>query len=335
MSIPLPNDELGRYWAELSGHNPHEVDKLRPTLVTFLAFDRYRNVTQQTTVGTGFVIGRLTNGFAVVLTAKHVFDGIQRVQSPDVTHARTSLFVPEGRNLPSPEPGKLKVLWGGSSEHAAMLDVGWIHYADPMDLAICIVKTQPELPHVFEPACIPLDLSTPKIGELVHMISIGAQEAEELAPPRGEGGFGQHLLLQRTVSIRMGTVTGVYPTGYNQYRFPCFTPTIVAEPGMSGGFVYTPRDKQTIAACGVVSAELSGLSGVTNQRTCGESLISSTWPTLALKLPLEAHDKAPQQTILQFIKAGNFLDPVPAGAASHFSMSEDGTQLIVSPTSKS
>src|SRR3989338_4450176 len=68
--IPLPVDYLNRYWLELLGVNPSLVNQFRSTLVTFLAFDKDRSVSPQTTVGTGFICGSSPEqGIALVITA--------------------------------------------------------------------------------------------------------------------------------------------------------------------------------------------------------------------------------------------------------------------------
>ena len=105
--ILLPNDPFNRYWLELSGANPHLVDQLRPALITFMAFDKDKSTAsksadgcnpsvgqqqQENLVGTGFVMGASEQGLGLVLTAKHVFDGIHTVQTPRQRHAPSTLL---------------------------------------------------------------------------------------------------------------------------------------------------------------------------------------------------------------------------------------------------
>lgn len=106
--IPLSGDHLNRYWLELSGANPDLVDQFRPALVTFLAFDKDRSVSPQTTVGTGFICGSSPDqGTALVITAKHVLDGIHGIQTPNPLHAPSAYFVPSSSKQLTLDPAKL------------------------------------------------------------------------------------------------------------------------------------------------------------------------------------------------------------------------------------
>jgi len=70
---------------------------------------------------------------------------------------------------PSLEPSELKVLCGGS-EHATIFNVGYFHWQESLDIATCIITTQPnEL--IPERVTIPLDVDIPAEGEVVHMVS--------------------------------------------------------------------------------------------------------------------------------------------------------------------
>lgn len=301
---------------------------MRPTLVAFLVFDKNR--TPQL-AGTGFIVGSNQNQqCALVVSAKHVLaEGVLKHQRPHTRHSPSALFVSKRDRTPSLEPSKLKVLWGGS-EHAATFDVSYVHWNESLDIATCIITTQPnEL--IPERVNIPLDIDIPAEGEVVHMVSNNDLKAWEMAPPTSNlDGTGQWCKFFRRMSIRIGVVTGVYHQGYRQYRWPCFTTSIPAEPGMSGGFVYRPREGVTVAACGVVCADNSTEESRHKLTHCGESVIGCTWPALGLHVPLTIPPPPNGEqtyTLLEMIRRGDI--PPPLGGIERIKISvTDQGELI-------
>jgi hypothetical protein len=266
---------------ECSAENPAEVDKLRPSLISFIAFDRGR---EANFVGTGFLIAGDPD-CALALTARHVLtEGVTFFQGPTRSHAASALFVPANANQPSLEPEQLKVLWMGSS-HAGMLNIPHANYNDTLDLACAVIMPQQIEPTPFQPASILIETTTPNVGDTIHLISADNMIATELQPPADRTGIGQTLRLDRRVSIRVGVVTGLHPTGFRQYRWPCFTTSIPAEPGMSGGFVTKPRPNAAIAACGIVCADNSSNEARRDNNLCGESVVACAWTSLGLRVP--------------------------------------------------
>jgi hypothetical protein len=125
----------------------------------------------------------------------------------------------------------------------------------------------------------------PQKLKIICMVSLDGMTIDEHVPPTDASGKGQTIAITRRVSIRVGVVTGVYPDGLRHYRWPCFTTSIPAEPGMSGGFVTLPREGKTIAACGIICADSSADEARANSSQCGESIIACAWPALALRAP--------------------------------------------------
>lgn len=280
--MPLPDDPLNRWWVEANPEdNPREADGFRQCLLTLLAFGPNK---EPYVVGTGFIIA-YGEGFTLSLTAAHVLPaGVHGFQRPMARHAASSLFVPRKWSEPSLDPKKLKVLWAGPTT-AEALNVAHVTYNDSLDISCLLVVPQESQQH-FVPAMIPLDTTVPAAGDIVLIVSNDALNVDETRPPDDKDGRGQQLTIARRVSIRRGVVTGVFPGGYRQFRWPCFTTSIPIRPGMSGGFVFIPREGETIAACGVVSADLSNASAHESFLTCGESVIASTWPALCLIVPM-------------------------------------------------
>ena len=335
--IRLPNDPFNRYWVELAGVYPHLVDQMRPALVTFIAFDKDKSIASSTSagatsptyskprdnmVGTGFIIGaRAEQGLGLVLTAKHVLDGIHAVQTPRQRHSPStpSFFVPARHTLPTLDPRRLKIIWMGT-DAAELMNATWASYYNPTDIACCAIVPQQEDPCTFHPATIPIDTRVPSVGEIVHLVSIDKMSATELVAPMDRTGVGQVLEIYRRISIRRGTVTGVHPNGFGAYKWPCFTTTIPITGGMSGGFVYVPRDGETVSACGVVCADIEPHITKTDQTVCGVSVIGCTWPALALRLleRVSAHENAPTRSLLEMAKLGRI--PMPIGDIDRFSV---------------
>jgi hypothetical protein len=187
-----------------------------------MAFDRGR---EASFAGTGFVIAGKPE-FALAITAKHVLvEGAGRLQRPLAEFAPSALFLRANVGAPSLDPVKLKVVWMGS-EHAEMLNTSYVNYADPLDVACCVVVPQDEHVTSFRPTSIPLDTSVLHIGDVVHMVSFVDMAISELIPPADASGIGQTLSVGLRVCIRIGVVTGIYLEGYRQYRWPCFTTSI-------------------------------------------------------------------------------------------------------------
>lgn len=324
--IPLPGDYLNRYWLELLGVNPSLVNQFRSTLVTFLAFDKDRSVSPQTTVGTGFICGSSPEqGIALVITAKHVLDGIHGIQTPRPLYAESAYFVPSSRKQLALDPAKLKIVWMAST-HAAMMSAITASYNESTDLACCVIAAQERENEAFHPAHIPLDTRIPIVGEIVHMVSVDEMSANEAASPKDQSGAGQVLELYRRICIRRGSVTGVYPNGFGQYRWPCFTTSIPTTGGMSGGFVYVPRDNETIAACGIVCADLDPYQSKTDLTQCGCSVIGCSWPALALRLPesIPAPTNTVTKSLLELAQMGYIPEPVGGIARFELETLENG-----------
>lgn len=316
--MPIPNDPLGRHWVEASGANPVLVEQLRPTLVAFLAFDHGRT---PRLAGTGFVLAGMPD-MALVLTAKHVLsEGVLRIQRPAQSHAPSALFVPASATVPSLSPERLKVVWMGS-RFAGLLNVAHTCYNDSTDISSCFILPQELDPPPFEPKSVPLDTRVPSVGDLVQMVSHDALEVTELTAPIDPAGREQEISVTRRVSIRYGTVTAVHPRGFRQYAWPCFTTSIPAEPGMSGGFVSLPIHGTTVAACGVVCADNSTDEARADFHHSGESVVACTWPALALRVPTAVGPSSSSQTrtLLAMMQAGDIHCAI--GGIDHFEMIE-------------
>jgi len=324
-SMPIPHDIEKRWWVDAAGANPGLVNSMRPTLVTFIAFDRDRNPQP---IGTGFIVAAESQ-FALVISAKHIFtEGVLKAQRPMPGHAPSALIVHRRDSVPSIEPERLKVLRTGDT-NAAMLNAVHVNYNDTIDIASCIIVPQ-EKELITQSVSIPLDTHEPSVGDVVNMVAMEEMKVEELAPPEDIEGKGQRISVHRRVSIRVGVVTAVYPKGFRQYRWPCFTTSIPAKPGMSGGFVYFPRDGVTIAACGIVCADNSMYEAHGDFSQCGESVIASAWMALSLQMPLAmpCHPDTPTYTLFEMIRRGHV--PQPLGGIEHISVveSENGDCVV-------
>lgn len=319
--MAIPHDPEKRWWIDVSSSNPALVDSFCPTLVAFLAFDHNR---KPQLVGSGFITA-ITPHWALVISARHVFaEGVLKAQRPHPRHAPSAVLVGKRDKTPFLDASKLKVLWGGGKA-AAMLNVVYVHYSESLDLACCIVEPQHhEL--IPEQRYIPLDVNIPAVGEVVHMVSNAGLGSHETEPPTSNrDGTGQRMRLSRRVSIRIGVVTAVYLQEYRQYHWPCFTTSIPAEAGMSGGFVYRPLEGGTIAACGIVCADNSPDEALRDSKHCGESVIGCAWPALGLRMPYAVPppgESAQTHTLLERIRHGDI--PPPLGDIKGINIKETG-----------
>lgn len=316
--MPIPNDPEKRYWLDVSRANPERVDEFRPCLVGFAAFD-YGQVPDL--AGTGFVIAGNAD-IAIVITAKHVLtEGVLNIQRPVPRHAPSALFVPTSARTPLLNEERLRAIWMGA-ESGDMLYARHLSYHDSLDIACCVLTPQEEYATQFKPTSIPLDTTLPSVGDVVHMVSQSGMEINGRLPPTGTKGIGQRFTAHRRVSIRIGTVTGIYPQGFRQYPWQCFTTSIPAEPGMSGGFVYLPRDGGAISACGIVCADNSEPRAYTDFSVCGESVIACAWTALSLPIPRYYAPDAPMSTLLDMMKTGAIQPAV--GGVDHIRMINRG-----------
>jgi hypothetical protein len=317
--IPIPNDPLKRCWIDVSAKNPDLVDMFRPTLLAFLT----RNKSNTFEIaGSGFIIS-VANQFAFAFTAKHVLiDGTKRIQTPVPIHAASSLFITSKATIPNFNRGKVKALYM-NSQTADLLQVIDANFNDSLDIALCIVTANEPTESKIEPLAIPIQPIKPRVGEVIHLVSLAGLRVEEITPPSDETGKGQHFTLARSVNIRIGTVTAYYPGGDRQYKWPCFTTSIPAEPGMSGGFAYIPKDGAPIAACGVICADRSDADAQHNCYKSGESVIGCTWPALALRAPtlLPRPSGKIDLTLHELIRRG--IWPMPPSGIDHIDLVDD------------
>ena len=274
---------MHRFWVEWSDANPELVQLFHAALVCFLAFDSQRVPRM---IGTGFIVDA-SRDWAVIVTAKHVLGrGVSDAQNPDPRHAPSAIFLPENLGIPSLDPKRLRAIWRGRNKDQVLaLNICHASYNEALDLAVCIAIPQTGDERKIEPASIVIDAGTPAVGEQVFMVSIDELGVDETCPPNGSGNRHQELQISRRTNIRSGVVTGRYEAGYRQYKWPCFTTSIPAKAGMSGGLVGLWRPGQTVAACGVVCADNSTKESHSSYLECGESVVGCLWPVLALQLP--------------------------------------------------
>ncbi|WP_177171096.1 trypsin-like peptidase domain-containing protein [Nitrosospira multiformis] len=295
--------------------NPNLVDDFRPCLVAFVAFDHGN---KPGLAGTGFIIGTGEN-IALVITAKHVLtEGVLNIQRPVPRYAPSAIFVPASSLAPAIEKEKLRAMWLDGTRGEAMT-IPHCSYNDVLDIACCILLPQEitETPFMFR-GVIPLDTARPSVGDIVHTVSLDAMDVIDHAHSAPFSGPRPFTASQR-ISIRRGLVTGVYPDGFRQYRWPCFTTSIPVEPGMSGGFVYFPREAYTISACGIVCADNSPSEARSNQMISGESVIAYSWPALALSLPERLPLPAPSYSLHEMMRKGAM--PMAIGGIDHIEIS--------------
>ncbi len=300
---------------EVAPHNKERADEISDALFILVAFNPAR---EPKVVGTAFAIAA-ERQFTLALTAKHVLDGVASIQSRGSRSAASSLFAHEAS--PDLDSTRLKAMRLGATS-GDVWDVVYANYNNSTDIAAILLL--PQEGQAKARLCIPMDTSIPAIGDDVHLVSQDHLAATEHAPPETRDGKGQIFSLERSVSIRVGKVTGVYPDGLRQFKWPAFTTTIPAEPGMSGGFVFLPGKTlgKTISACGVISSDFSEAAARVDQSLSGDSLIASSWPALGLRVPSSVPWRTGDKTypLLSMVERGQLIAPV--GGIGGFRMIE-------------
>ncbi len=265
-----------------------------------------------------------------MITAKHVLsEGVFRTQRPRSISAPSSPFVPNSSTQPKLDPDHLKAVWGGARS-VALLNVASVEYNDSLDIACGLVFSDKLDQGEFQPAAIPIDTTVPSQGDVVHMVSMTNMSAFVDKKGADKKGIGSIMSIRSAVSIRVGVVTKVYPKGFRQFRWPCFTTSIPAEPGMSGGLVTIPKDGTTVGACGIVCADTSTDAARGDQSECGESIVASAWVALGMRLPesLPLTKSTAKVSLLDFMRRGDL--PMAVGGIDQIQIvpSEDGNYSI-------
>lgn len=301
---PLPNDPLGRWWVR-AGQDQPIVTRFKQCLLALIVFGPAR---EPRLIGSAFVIGH-GGALALAMTAGHVFtEGVYPSQRPAPRHAPSSSFVPPNWSPPSLDSGKLMALWIGPGNSVA-LSLRSVSYNYPALDISCFLAT-PQRTGVFQPATIPLSIEVPQVNDVVWMVSNAGLECTGIAAPFDRDGNGHPIQIGRRVSARMGVVTGVYPDGFRQYRWPCFTTSIPVRGGMSGGFVYVPREGAPTAACGIICADHSEPEAHLKCTVAGESVVACAWPGLTLSMPTRASRDPPLNTLYEMMQSGAVPAPI-------------------------
>jgi hypothetical protein len=299
----MKDDSLKRAWVELAHSNPDLLSSFRKVLLAFHASDDNKNMG---TAGTGLIVAD-TPELLFFISAKHVIEeGVLKIQKPYTRFDGGPFsFAHEIKNVKL--SGRLKVSVFGD-DNAFLANVVYVSRNDSTDIVIGLA----EIPEKYRTnrfwSHIPLSVAVPSVGDSIHICSLVNKEPVQRETEQN----GREFIVERGVTLRKGTVTGVYPTGLRQYKWPCFTTSIPVEAGLSGGFAYLPIDGCTVAACGIVCAETSGASA-TNYCEAGESVVASSWPALANTVPtsLPRIDDSKDLTLFEMIKSKQF--PRPCG----------------------
>ena len=297
----MKDDPLNRAWVEFVHSDPDLQSSFRKVLLAFHSTDA--NI-KFGTAGTGFIVAD-TLEWLFFVTAKHVLEGIVTIQKP-YTRFDSGPFNTSNEIKNVSLGGRLKVSVFGDDE-AFLADVVHLSFNAVTDIAVGMAEIPLEFRTKRFWRNIPLAVVLPNVGDPIHTCSLINKLPVELEGNQS----GRHFQLERGVTLRKGIVTNVFPSGYNQYKWPCFTTSIPALPGMSGGFAYSPMHNETIAACGVVCAELSH-SDPTSFLEPGQSLIACSYLALANILPNNTppQDDTDFLTLYEMVQQGRFPKPL-------------------------
>jgi hypothetical protein len=205
-----------------------------------------------------------------------------------------------------------------------------------------VLKDRKELPEnrsiqdivqIVQSACLAHDIGNPPFGHAGEF-AIREWVKENKVKLFGDGIAARSQAIEQDWMSFEGNAQGFRMVArYRQYRWPYFTTSIPAEPGMSGGFVFLPVDGTPVAACGVVSADSFSGEACTDQMQSGNSIIACSWPALGLSIPqaIGGPDGSLSRSLLDMVRSGDV--PEPLGGISHLRVisTADGTIQIEMP----
>jgi hypothetical protein len=274
--------------------------------------------------GTGAVI--LADSLqALVLTARHVFEGIADYQGnkPHRTHHPTALpeFLP-------PEPDTLGHLdiSGITAVHVAsgqvaICDVRGIVSESGSDLLLCLVAYQQHSTGPLFGPRLALDTRPPRVGDQVLQLSFaGMRVFDQYRLPHE--GDGELFKMANRPSLRIGRVTEL-GFGIHGRRYPTLACTIPAEPGMSGGVVFRNRSDEPPSICGVISSGISYCGGEESPSVC-----ALVFPIVYLPLSIQFGSGQRVDTVLDAIRAGLIQDLGDAPSHIHIETDVDGARRL-------
>lgn len=238
--------------------------QLEEGLLTIFALDQSK---KYQVVGTGFVV-RAFDSNALVVSAAHVFEGVQRLQQNRTQRSHHSTL-PEFRPAPRPIDLTLEkfAMYTKKEEQPVIGHVEGIAFDSFGDFGVAQIKPQKGDEAVFPLREFILDDKMPDVGQLVFIASYAnlSSEANEAGGTR----FGRRLI------VRVGRVTATYPEGHRLCRGPCFETSIPVYSGMSGSPVCLYGKDAPLKAIGLVCSDLDIDGPQKDDRTvAGLSLIA-------------------------------------------------------------
>jgi hypothetical protein len=298
----MPNLPEGYFWSEYIRTDDAFWNGIRASLIGFFAIGP---TLAPSFLGTGFVVGTCSEGFLLVLTAKHVVIwGALEIQKPLSRRAPSAPSVLFEPTLPSIDPKHLRAVWMGTDSSDILL-VRHISLANNLDFALCIVEHQS---HYLESngcsaVSIALDTRFPQVGEWINIVALTDFTFDGAALK--ENGHGPFLVGTRPV-VRVGKILS-REDGAVGHNGPCFRTSVPVDKGMNGGFAYVPRDGQTVAACGIVSSGPEDDHKQSSFLVCGNSACGGILGAVGLKLPAEICGGV-EMKLLDLLRLGDISD---------------------------
>lgn len=216
---------------------------------------------------------------ALVLTAKHIFDYIERLDEPHQRHAATT--PPEFRTpLPTTRTLKNSVMkaarcFGGNTYLCSIQTVRFEEGPGP-DLALCVIVHDEPYRYLPFDSYFQFDTRAPAIGEKV--VALGFDRMDTRAESEASGDSKRVFTYQVNWnrSARECEVTAIHDNGHGIVKGPCFEVSVPLDSGMSGGPIL---NRQALTVRGVVA------SGMTIEGDEAPGKASLLWPLAGLALP--------------------------------------------------
>lgn len=216
---------------------------------------------------------------AVVLTAKHIFDYIEKGDERHQIHAATTppeFLTPRPTNRSLSRSVMKAVRCFNGSTYICNIETVRYEEGPGHDLALCvIVNDEPNRSLPFD-SYFPLDTRAPAVGTKVVALGFDRMDTDG---EKEESKDSKRVLTYRVNwnrSARECEVTGIHEDGHGIVKGPCFEVSRPLDPGMSGGPIL---DRQALTVRGVVAA------GLTLDREEAPGKASLLWPLAGLTFP--------------------------------------------------
>ena len=283
-----------------SSNGPHGIIAARRTIVPIVATFAFPNIEP---IGTACII-YAEGKKAIALTAAHNFDAIARLDRPYETYHPTTPqeFRPVYRNIVFNNLTPRVVYQFDERGTTCTPRISQAYTVLPLDIAVLILRIPDTIPGdpVFSEK-LPIDSSPPTAGSPIKVIGYWNMSADPI-----EVGPSTANTTRLTISMaqRNGNITGAFPSGLRNKRWPCFQCSTAFDSGMSGAPILDTSGEQHVV--GIASSDSSLTSSFV--ASGADAVASMLWPAMTIKLGNENLGGMNGPTLLDLAREGLIVD---------------------------